>query len=107
MQILYNVTVNIDHEIEEEWLHWMRDTHIPDVLKTGFFLEARMCRVLADDMGGQTYSMQYLAPDMQSYKKYIHEEAPRLQEEYNTRYEGKYVAFRTILEVDSIHHGQS
>jgi hypothetical protein len=103
MQILYNVTVNIDHEVEEEWLLWMRSTHIPDVMKTGHFLEAKICKVLAEDQGGQTYSIQYIAPDMRSYKKYVHEESPRLQEEHSAKYEGKFVAFRTILEIDSIH----
>jgi len=103
MKILYNVTVNIDLEAEEEWLLWMRQSHIPEVLKTGYFLEARLCKVLSDDMGGKTYSMQYLAPDMLSYKKYIHEEAPRLRDDFDLKYGGRYVAFRTILEVDSVH----
>jgi hypothetical protein len=26
--ILYNVTVNIDHDIHEEWLNWMRSNHV-------------------------------------------------------------------------------
>gem|GEM_PF-5619184 len=30
-KILYNVTINIDHNTSEEWLQWMKSTHIPDV----------------------------------------------------------------------------
>lgn len=103
MHILYNVTVNIDLEVEEEWLRWMRDTHIPDVMSTGHFLDARLCKVLAEDVGGTTYSIQYLAKDMMAYKQYIHQDAPRLQKDHTERFDGKFVAFRTVLEVDSIH----
>lgn len=97
--ILYSVTVNIDHEVHEEWLAWMRETHIPDVMATGRFKEGRIGKVIAQDQGGVTYSIQYLAPDMESYHRYIHEDSPRLQSEHTDRYEGKFVAFRTIIEV--------
>ena len=36
--ILYNVTVNIDTDVEEDWIEWMKETHIPEVMKTGFSL---------------------------------------------------------------------
>ena len=47
--IIYNVTVNIDHEVHDAWVAWMKDVHIPDVMATGLFLQSRMLRVLADD----------------------------------------------------------
>ena len=97
--ILYSVTVNIDHEVHEEWLAWMRETHIPDVMATGRFKESRIGKVIAQDQGGVTYSIQYLASDMESYHRYIHEDSPKLQTEHTERYEGKFVAFRTIIEV--------
>ena len=38
--IIYNVTCNVENEILQEWLQWMLEIHIPDVMQTGFFLEA-------------------------------------------------------------------
>jgi hypothetical protein len=32
--IVYNVTVNIDGAVEQEWLKWMKEVHIPEVLAT-------------------------------------------------------------------------
>jgi hypothetical protein len=52
--IIYNVTVNVDEDVAVEWLQWMKETHIPDVMKTGMFLESRICRVLAEEAGGWT-----------------------------------------------------
>lgn len=97
--ILYSVTLNIDHEVHDDWLKWMRESHIPDVMATGRFVEAHIAKVLGESEGGITYNMQYLAPDMESYHRYVHEDAQALQAEHNARYEGKFVAFRTIIEV--------
>ena len=50
--IIYNVTVNIDESIHEEWLLWMKNVHIPDVMETGHFLENKICKILAESEGG-------------------------------------------------------
>ena len=34
MMIIYNVTINIDASIHDEWLAWIKE-HIPQVLATG------------------------------------------------------------------------
>jgi hypothetical protein len=97
--IIYNVTVNIEHDVHDEWLKWMKTEHIPDVMKTGFFLENKICKVLVDEEQGITYSIQYTAPDMQALENYQRDHAPRLQKEHNDRFANKFVAFRTLLEI--------
>lgn len=98
--ILYNVTVKIDHASHEEWLEWMKDVHVPNVMGTGMFLEYRMCRLLGmDEPDGITYAIQYYCQDMETYEKYQNLYAANLQAEHNERYRGKFVAFRTLLEV--------
>lgn len=96
--IIYNVTVNIDHAAHDEWVRWMRDVHIPDVMATGYFLENRFARVLVDDQGGVTYSIQYLCKNMLDLEEYQRDHAARLQADHAKKFEGKYVAFRTLLE---------
>lgn len=97
--IIYSVTVNIDHDVHDEWVKWMRDVHIPDVMATGYFLENRFARVLLlDDETGATYSIQYLCKNMADLQIYQGSHAPRLQADVKERYDGKFVAFRTVLE---------
>lgn len=100
--IIYNVTINIDYDVHDEWVDWMKQVHIPEVMATGRFIENKMSRVLGEEEGGVTYAIQYLAPDMEAYHRYVHEDAPKLQEEHSQKYKDKFVAFRTILEV--VHH---
>lgn len=97
--IVYNVTVNIDHDAHEAWVLWMRTTHIPEVMATGLFVESRMFRVLAEDEGGSTYAIQYTAPDMLHYERYRDEHAPRLQAAAHKEFGGRFAAFRTLLEL--------
>jgi DUF971 family protein len=96
---IYNVTVNIDPEIHKEWLSWMREKHIPDVMKTGCFTESRMVKVLNVDDEGHTYSIQYTFSEMKDIEKYQAEFAKKLQAEHTDKFKDKYAAFRTLLEI--------
>jgi hypothetical protein len=96
--IVYNVTVKIDPTVHDEWLKWMRETHIPDVLATGLFEDNKMMRVLVDEEDGKTYSIQYRISSWEKLNSYQKEHAPRLQKEHTDRYKDKFVAFRTLLE---------
>ena len=98
--IIYNVTTNIAEESENQWLNWMRTSHIPAVLATGKFLSARLVRVLVDEeMGGATYAAQYTARDKAVLQQYFSDDAPKLREEAIAIFGDKMLAFRTELEV--------
>lgn len=97
--IIYNVTVNVENNIKEEWLHWMKTIHIPDVMKTGHFIENKICKVLVNEEQGTTFSVQYTAKNMDELKVYQKDHAPRLQKEHSDKYGARCVAFRTLLEV--------
>lgn len=97
--IIYNVTVNIEIDVHEEWLQWMKEKHIPDVMSTGFFIENKICKVLVEEEQGVTYSVQYTAKSMNDLQEYQRVHAPRLQKEHSDKFPNKFVAFRTLLEV--------
>lgn len=101
MKIIYNVTVNIDHEVHDDWLQWMKGNHIPDVLKTGLFLEAKLSKIVAEESGGLSYSIQYLCENQANLDEYQNSHSLRLQQEHNLRYNGKFAAFRTLLRVEA------
>lgn len=100
---IYNVTINIEDSVHDEWLIWMKNEHIPDMLATGKFTKALMTRVLVEEeMGGYTYSVQYTTSNKAMLARYYDEDADRLRGESH-RFEGKFVAFRTELEIISEH----
>ena len=97
--IIYNVTVNIEDSVHHDWLHWMKEVHIPEVMSTGCFLEFRFAKVLVDEESGTTYSIQYLTRNMESLQDYRDNFGPALQAKTLERYSNKFVAFRTLLEL--------
>ncbi len=102
---IYNVTINIEETIHNEWLQWMKEEHIPDMLATEKFSKALMTKVLVEEeMGGITYSVQYTTNNKETLQKYYDEDADRLRAETN-RFAGKFVAFRTELEIVSEQDG--
>ena len=100
--IIYNVTINIEESISQEWMGWMQKTHIPEVMNTGMFVSAKMTRVMVEEqMGGITYSIQYSCESKSKLDEYQVQFAQKLQQKHTQKFEGKFVAFRTLLEVIS------
>lgn len=96
---IYNVTINIQEDIHEKWLEWMKNEHIPEMMATGKFSKALMSRVMVEEeMGGLTYSVQYTAENRELLLRYYEEDSARLRAKAKP-FEGLFVAFRTELEV--------
>ncbi len=102
--IIYNVTVNIQESVHNQWLNWMQTKHIPEILATKKFSSARIVKVLIEEeMGGTTYSVQYTTDSKATLNKYYDEDAPKFKEEGQQLFGDKMLAFRTELELISEH----
>ncbi|MBE7179177.1 MAG: DUF4286 family protein [Mucilaginibacter polytrichastri] len=97
--VIYNVTLIIEEDIREEWLSWMQETHIPDAMATGKFIGYNLLYVLDSPNEGHSYCVQYKARSIEDYNTYVEEDAARLQGDLAARFENRYVAFRTLMEV--------
>jgi hypothetical protein len=84
--VVYQVTITLRSEIEAGWLEWMRDHHVPEVLRTGCF---RRC---------VTYVFRYECDSKAAYERYRREFAPAMQKEHTERYAGKFRGSRMVLE---------
>lgn len=105
---IYNVTINIEEDSHDEWLNWMKEEHIPAMLATGKFTQAKMSKVLVnEDMGGITYSIQYTTDSYETLEKYYQEDAERLRNDGLQKFKDKFVAFRTELQVISNQYNTS
>ena len=97
--ILYNVSIKIDTEIQDEWVDWMKEVHLPAVMGTGCFLDHKMYRLFVDESDGITYVVQYYCTDLGTLENYQSEYGPALRHETERIFGGKYVAFRTVMEL--------
>ena len=100
MMYIYNVTINVDETIHDQWIDWMHKIHIPEVLATGKFTKALMSEVLVkEEMGGITYSIQYTCSSKELLKSYYQQDAPRLRQATVHKFGNKFGAFRTEMKI--------
>ena len=95
---IYNVTVTLEKEIHNAWLKWMKEKHIPDVMRTGIFTENKICKLVTGEPE-ITYAIQYTFQMMEDLNKYQKEFAPIFQKEHTDKFKDKFAVFRTILEI--------
>jgi hypothetical protein len=96
--ILYNVTAILDEEIQTDWLHWMKQQHIPEVMDTACFVSYRVLKVLDSPNEGVTYCIQYIADNIEDYNRYLMNFAPALRASFPERFSNKFVIYRTLME---------
>ncbi|UXP33580.1 DUF4286 family protein [Reichenbachiella agarivorans] len=95
--VLYNVTMNVEKEIESEWLQWMKETHVKDVMNTGYFIECKIFQLLSEEPQGTTYAFQYFAKSAKDIQTYQDTYGAKLQMDVISRYGDKVMSFRTLL----------
>ncbi|WNJ15979.1 DUF4286 family protein [Pontibacter sp. G13] len=97
---IYSVSVSVLKDVEPAWKVWMQETHIPEMMATGFFSRYLMMRLLEPivDESMVTYSIQYWCEAQSDLDDYLEKAAPAMQEDHNNRFPNQFVAFRTILE---------
>jgi len=97
--ILYNVTVNIDVEKEEEYVAWMKEEHIPDVMSTGLFEENKLFKLLLNvEDGGVNYSTQFFTPKLENVHHYQENFAAGIHEKLKHEFGDQLVFFGSMLE---------
>lgn len=98
--IVYNVTTKVDPSIKENWLLWIKEEHIPDILKTGCFTKANTFQLLeTDDSEGPTFTIQYFAESKSFYNLYIENFASVMREKAMSKWGNKFISFRSLMQV--------
>ncbi|MDC0249321.1 DUF4286 family protein [Flavobacteriales bacterium] len=97
--IIYNITVSVEESIKLDWIKWMQEVHIPEVMAAGFFTKAQINRVIVQGDSDHTYAIAYTCSNIKDLHQYQIKFAPELQKRHVARYGVKAVAFRTIMEV--------
>jgi hypothetical protein len=98
--IIYNITIKVDRSVADAWVYWMKAEHMPELMNTDLFIDCRLSRLLEqDETDGITFSVQYFCEGIEQYDNYIDQYAEKMRERSNKMFGGKYVAFRTIMEV--------
>lgn len=100
-KIAYTVTCRIkDEQKAEEWLAWLRDGHIAEVLAGGTN-DAEIIRLDDDGESGSCFEILYYFETRELFDDYVANRAPRLRAEGLARFpeEDGFIYSRKIGEV--------
>ena len=98
--IVYNVTIKITNAIHTEWLHWLKEEHVPGIIQTGCFTHATILRLIEiDDTEGPTYTIQYFAESKGLYNSYIENHANIMRQKSFDKWGNQFIAFRSVMQV--------
>jgi hypothetical protein len=99
--IVYTVTSDVEAHAAPEWLAWMRNSHIPEVLATGCFSGCRIAELEepAPPPGYVTFVCEYTAPTAAILARYLEQFAPALRQSATARYGAAVRATRTVRRV--------
>ena len=97
---IYNVTTKVNNSIKNEWLTWIHEEHIPEIINTGCFSAATVLRLLeTDDSEGPTYAIQYKADSKAMYNRYVEKFAGTMRQKVFEKWGDKIIAFNSLLQV--------
>lgn len=98
--IIYNVTTKIESSIKNDWVKWVKEKHIPEVIATGCFTHATFVQLLeTDDSEGPTYAVQYHAESKALYNVYIEKFAAEMRQKAFDKWSNKFISFRSLMQV--------
>ena len=98
--VIYNVTTHVESSIEESWLNWMKEKHIPEMLATKKFKTAKIFKIINEnDKGGVSYAAQYQCDNKITLEQYLNDFAAKLREDSVNKFGERILSFMTELEL--------
>ncbi len=98
--IVYNVTTKVTPAIQQQWLQWIKEEHIPDIINTGCFTNATVLQLLeTDDSEGSTFTVQYFAESKALYNNYMEKHAAIMRQKAFDKWGNQFIAFRSLMQV--------
>ncbi len=98
--LIYNITTKITWAINDEWVRWMKEDHIPGIMETGCFLDHRFVKLLeTDEAEGPTYATQFYANTRADYERYIEMHATSLRNTAAAKWGDQFISFRSLMQL--------
>ena len=98
--IIQNTTTQIPWPIHAQWLRWMQNECIPEIMASGYFESFQFVKVLnIDDLEGPMYALQLYAVDMEAVNAFNLEMAATLAQKVQERWGESALSFTSLMEV--------
>lgn len=97
--LIYNTTYQVDGDICDNFLIWLKEFYIPEAEKHGALKAPRLCRVLSHREEGSSYTLQWEVESSSLLHRWHLEQGVPLTEELMKVFGDKVIGFPTLMEV--------
>ena len=96
--IVYKVIIQIEKKIEKDWLNWMRDVHIPEIMDLNIFYKSRLFNIINKKAKEfSSFCIEYYCRSEEEYNIYKKKYSKNLQIKHIEKFKGKFNGKRLIL----------
>ncbi len=96
--IIYKVIIKIEKKIEKEWLNWIREVHIPEIMDLNIFYKSRLFNIIKNkEKEFSSFCIEYYCHSEKEYNKYKKKYSKNLQIKHIEKFKGKFKGKRLIL----------
>ena len=98
--IIYNVTTKVRRNIANDWLQWLKDVHVKEILNTGCFTDFKIVKLLEiDEEEGPTYALQLYAESKAIYNQYVEKFAGKMRQDAFNKWGDQFISFRSVMQI--------
>ena len=97
--LIYNTTFQVDDEVHDNFLIWIKECYIPEVQGHGTLKSPRICKILSHRDEGHAYSLQWEVDNSGLLHCWHMEQGAKLNEELTRVFADKVIGFPTLMEV--------
>ena len=97
--IIYNTTINVNDDIVDDFINWIKQKYIPKIIDTRLFIEVNLFEVLVEEeMGGITFSLQHSIRSIDDYNEFNEKYFQKFNKMFYDKFTNNYVTFSSILQ---------
>ena len=98
--IIYNITTKVHSAIANEWLQWLKEFHVKEILNTGCFTNFKIVKLLEiDEEEGPTYALQLYAESKAIYNQYVEKFAGKMRQQAFDKWGNKFISIRSVMQI--------
>ena len=98
--IIYNITTKVRSGIAIEWLQWLKEVHVKEILNTGCFTDFKIVKLLEiDEEEGPTYALQLNADSKAIYNRYVEKFAGKMRQDAFDKWGDKFISIRSVMQI--------
>jgi hypothetical protein len=98
--LIVNTTYQVSEDCLTDWLFWVKNEYIPEVIKTELLVKPRLSKLMVEaEPGNVSYALQFEVDTLDVLENWFERYGTEMQTVMGNRFRDKVMGFTTLMEV--------